>query len=169
MYGNNDWRDYSLAHGWGWSPKQKAAEKKYNAEYYQRNKEKWRKYRKNTKEWVKDKVGYDEKERRDNARKEWQDAKFDESSRERLVKNMENEIPNTINPHTGRMERDPNIARETGKLNAAIETRRQKEAVYARAENEFRRTLLGKKEITEATLKKAWSSIRDILEDLDPR
>lgn len=38
MYGNNDWRDY-LAHSWGTSPKQKAREKEYNHEYWEKNKE----------------------------------------------------------------------------------------------------------------------------------
>jgi len=38
-YGYNDWRNY-LQHNWGNSPKMKAAEKKYNAEYYQQHKAK---------------------------------------------------------------------------------------------------------------------------------
>jgi hypothetical protein len=39
MYSQNDWRDY-LAHNWGNSPKMKAAEKIYNAKYYQEHKAK---------------------------------------------------------------------------------------------------------------------------------
>lgn len=34
----NDFRDY-IAHNWGNTPKMKEAEKKYNAEYYQKHKE----------------------------------------------------------------------------------------------------------------------------------
>lgn len=33
-----------IEHSWGKKPEQKAAEKRYNAEYYRRNKEKWKKY-----------------------------------------------------------------------------------------------------------------------------
>lgn len=38
-YGNNDWRDYVLAHSWGKRPEQKKREKEYNSEYYQEHKE----------------------------------------------------------------------------------------------------------------------------------
>lgn len=34
----------ALEHSWGKSPKQKAREKEYNAEYYRKHKEKWNKY-----------------------------------------------------------------------------------------------------------------------------
>lgn len=37
-FGYNDWRKF-LAHSWGTSPKQKAQEKEYNAEYYQTHKQ----------------------------------------------------------------------------------------------------------------------------------
>lgn len=46
MYSENDWRSYSearsgfmLAHSWGKKPEQKAREKEYNHDYYERNKE----------------------------------------------------------------------------------------------------------------------------------
>lgn len=46
MYSENDWRSYSearagfmLAHSWGKKPEQKAKEKEYNHEYYEKNKE----------------------------------------------------------------------------------------------------------------------------------
>lgn len=46
MYSENDWRSYSearagfmLAHSWGKKPEQKAKEKEYNHDYYERNKE----------------------------------------------------------------------------------------------------------------------------------
>ena len=38
-YGNNDWRDYCLAHSWGTSPEMKQKEREYNAKYYQEHKE----------------------------------------------------------------------------------------------------------------------------------
>ena len=38
MYSENDWWSY-LAHSWGNKPEQKAHEKEYNHEYYERNKE----------------------------------------------------------------------------------------------------------------------------------
>lgn len=38
MYSENDWWSY-LAHSWGNKPEQKAREKEYNHEYYERNKE----------------------------------------------------------------------------------------------------------------------------------
>lgn len=38
MYPRNDWRDY-LAHSWGTSPDQKAKEKAYNHEYYEKHKQ----------------------------------------------------------------------------------------------------------------------------------
>lgn len=44
-----DFLEDALMHSWGKSPKQKAAEKRYNAEYYRRNKDKWKKYRENAK------------------------------------------------------------------------------------------------------------------------
>lgn len=37
-YSRNDWRDY-LAHSWGTSPDQKAKEKAYNHEYYEKHKQ----------------------------------------------------------------------------------------------------------------------------------
>lgn len=37
-----DFLEGSLQHSWGKSPKQKAREKEYNAEYYRKHKEKWR-------------------------------------------------------------------------------------------------------------------------------
>lgn len=40
----NDILTDALEHSWGKSPKQKAREKEYNAEYYRKNKEKWKKY-----------------------------------------------------------------------------------------------------------------------------
>ena len=43
----NDILTDALEHSWGKSPKQKAREKEYNAEYYRKNKEKWEQYRKN--------------------------------------------------------------------------------------------------------------------------
>lgn len=46
MYSENDWREF-LSHSWGKNPKQKAAEKAYNAKYYQLNKNKWKKYSNN--------------------------------------------------------------------------------------------------------------------------
>lgn len=40
VYGYNDWRDYQrLEHAWGTSPKMKAKEKAYNAEYYQEHRD----------------------------------------------------------------------------------------------------------------------------------
>lgn len=41
----------AIEHSWGKSPKQKAHEKEYNAEYYRKNKEKWKKYRKDVAEY----------------------------------------------------------------------------------------------------------------------
>lgn len=40
MYSNNDFRLY-LEHSWGKKPEQKAAEREYNAKYYQEHKSKW--------------------------------------------------------------------------------------------------------------------------------
>lgn len=45
MYSTNDWRDY-LQHNWGTSAKMKEAEKKYNAEYYQKHRDEILKSRK---------------------------------------------------------------------------------------------------------------------------
>lgn len=42
-----DFLEDSLEHSWGKSPKQKAREKEYNAEYYRKNRHKWDKYRSN--------------------------------------------------------------------------------------------------------------------------
>ena len=44
---NTDILTDAIEHSWGKSPKQKAREKEYNAEYYRKNKEKWEQYRKN--------------------------------------------------------------------------------------------------------------------------
>lgn len=40
----NDFLEETLEHSWGKRPEQKAREKEYNAEYYQKNKDKWKKY-----------------------------------------------------------------------------------------------------------------------------
>ena len=40
----NDFLEETLEHSWGKSPEQKAREKEYNAEYYRKNKDKWKKY-----------------------------------------------------------------------------------------------------------------------------
>ena len=62
MYSENDWRDY-LAHSWGKKPEQKAAEKKYNHEYWEEHKEEIMEKRR-------DRDGYDEaKKKHDEARK----------------------------------------------------------------------------------------------------
>lgn len=73
-----DFLEDALQHSWGKSPKQKAAEKRYNKEYYQRNKDKWKRYRENAKKNVdvQDKNVEGEQMRYDAANKDYTTAKY---------------------------------------------------------------------------------------------
>lgn len=156
MYSNNDWRDY-LEHSWGNSPKQKAREKEYNAWYYRTHKDKWKHINdigdaikgagEKAGDWVKDKLGYDEKERMDLARRGVTKAeerletakKWEEWDREDYVKSLDGEYFDKDNPDRFWNQYSQSMDR----TDAWQDIVRQHQREYKEAYNEYSRTPLG--------------------------
>lgn len=115
MYSTNDWRDY-LQHNWGTSAKMKEAEKKYNAEYYQKHRdeilaERKKEARRNSYENEEGENGGWDYTKKDGASRSWdKDYANDEEKKKELMRLAnEDAFTDTLTEHDVLNEAEDNL------------------------------------------------------------